>query len=42
MKDHIEELLEQFMHEFPYGDSRELATYMYNMGVEETKKKLGE
>jgi hypothetical protein len=42
MKDHIEDLLERFMHEFPYGDTRELATFMYNMGVEETKEKMGE
>lgn len=30
----LEELLEQFMHEYPYGDSRELAQFMFNHGWE--------
>lgn len=30
----LEALLEQFMHENPYGDSRELAEFMYNQGRE--------
>lgn len=39
MENHIESnkldsLMEQFMHENPYGDSRELAAFMYNHGYE--------
>lgn len=30
----LETLIEQFMHENPTGDSRELANYMYNKGFE--------
>lgn len=30
----LEELLEEFMLENPYGDSRELAEFMYNHGWE--------
>ena len=30
----LEALLEQFMHENPYGDSRELAEFMFNQGWE--------
>lgn len=30
----LEDLLEQFMHENPYGDSRELAEFMFNQGWE--------
>ena len=30
----LENLLEQFMHENPYGDSRELAEFMFNQGWE--------
>lgn len=30
----LEALLEQFMQENPYGDSRELAEFMYNQGWE--------
>jgi len=30
----LEDLLEQFMHENPYGDSRELAEFMFNQGFE--------
>lgn len=32
--DLLERLLEQFLHENPYGDTRELANYMYNKGFE--------
>lgn len=28
----IEKYMEDFMHENPYGDSRELAAYMYEKG----------
>lgn len=35
--DRVEELMEQFNKEFPYGDSMELARFMYNYGVEDTK-----
>ena len=30
----LEDLLEQFMHENPYGDTRELAEFMFNAGFE--------
>ena len=30
----LEDLLEQFMHENPYGDTRELAEFMFNQGWE--------
>ncbi|MBR0299466.1 MAG: hypothetical protein IJQ93_04005 [Bacteroidales bacterium] len=30
--DSLQNLMEQFMHENPYGDSRELAQFMYNQG----------
>lgn len=30
----LEALLEQFMRENPYGDTRELAEFMYNQGWE--------
>lgn len=30
--DSIQNLMEEFMHENPYGDSRELAQFMYNQG----------
>lgn len=30
----LESLLEQFLHEYPYGDSRELAEFMFNKGWE--------
>jgi len=30
----LEELIERFMHENPYGDSRELAEFMFNQGWE--------
>ena len=30
----IEALMERFMQEFPNGDSRELAEFMYDQGVE--------
>lgn len=32
MKTKIETLMEQFMKEYPYGDSMELATYMFEQG----------
>lgn len=32
MEERIEKLMEQFLHENPYGDSRELATFMYEKG----------
>ena len=32
MEERIEKLMEQFMHENPYGDSMELATFMYEKG----------
>lgn len=31
----LDSLLEQFMHEHPYGDTRDLATFMYNHGWED-------
>ena len=34
MEERIEKLMEQFMHENPYGDSMELATFMYEKGKE--------
>jgi len=30
----LEDLLEQFMRENPYGDTRELAEFMFNQGWE--------
>ena len=30
----IDALMERFMRENPYGDSRELAEFMYNQGIE--------
>ena len=30
----LEALIEEFMHENPMGDTRELAEYMYNKGFE--------
>ena len=35
MSEKIEKLMEQFMHENPYGDSRELATFMYEKGKQD-------
>lgn len=35
MGEKIEKLMEQFMHENPYGDSRELATFMYEKGKQD-------
>lgn len=35
MCEKIEKLMEQFMHENPYGDSRELATFMYEKGKQD-------
>ena len=32
MEERIEKLMEQFMLENPYGDSMELATFMYEKG----------
>lgn len=32
MEEKIEKLMEQFLHEKPYGDSMELATFMYERG----------
>lgn len=32
MEERIEKLMEEFLHENPYGDSRELATFMYEKG----------
>lgn len=32
--DQLEQLIEQFMHENPFGDTRELAKWMYNHGFE--------
>lgn len=32
--DNLEKLLYEFMHENPYGDSRELAEFMFNRGFE--------
>ncbi len=32
MEERIEKLMEQFMKENPYGDSMELATFMYERG----------
>lgn len=34
----LTDLMERFMHENPYGDSRQLAEYMYNHGFEAGKK----
>ena len=31
----IEKYMEQFMHENPYGDSMELATFMYEKGMQD-------
>ena len=31
----LEKLLEQFMHENPYGDTRDLAEWFYNKGYKE-------
>ena len=33
----IEKYMEDFMHENPYGNSRELATYMYEKGMQDAK-----
>lgn len=35
MKERVEKLMEQFMNENPYGDSMELAEYMYKKGHED-------
>lgn len=35
MEERIEKLMEQFMLENPYGDSMELATFMYKKGKED-------
>lgn len=35
MKERVRKLMEQFMNEYPYGDSMELAEYMYKMGRED-------
>lgn len=35
MKERVEKLMEQFMNENPYGDSMELAEYMYKKGRED-------
>lgn len=35
MEERIEKLMEQFLHENPYGDSMELATFMYEKGKED-------
>lgn len=35
MNDKIERLLEQFIAENPYGDSYELAEFMYKKGLED-------
>ena len=32
--DSLQNLMEEFMHENPYGDSRELAQFMYNQGFQ--------
>ena len=32
MEERIEKLMEQFLRENPYGDSMELATFMYEKG----------
>ena len=32
--DSLQNLMEEFMHENPYGDSRELAQFMYNHGFQ--------
>jgi hypothetical protein len=31
----LEKMLEQFMHENPYGDTRDLAEWFYNKGYKE-------
>ena len=35
MSEKIEELMEQFLHENPDGDSMELATFMYEKGKQD-------
>ena len=35
MEERIEELMEQFMRENPYGDSMELADFMYKKGKQD-------
>ena len=35
MSEKIEKLMEQFMHKYPYGNSRELATFMYEKGKQD-------
>ena len=35
MEERIEKLMEQFLHENPYGDSRELADFMYKKGKQD-------
>ena len=35
MEERIEKLMEQFMLENPYGDSMELATFMYERGKQD-------
>lgn len=34
-KERIEKIMEQFMDENPYGNSRELATFMYEKGKQD-------
>lgn len=33
--ENLEQMLEQFMHENPYGDTRDLAEWFYNKGYKE-------
>ena len=35
MEERIEKLMEQFLHENPYGDSMELADFMYKKGKQD-------
>ena len=36
--DALEQLLERFLREVPFGDSRDLALYMFNHGYEQSDK----
>lgn len=36
----LEKMLEQFMHENPYGDTRDLAEWFYNKGSEDAHEKM--
>lgn len=38
----IEDMMEDFMHKNPYGDSRELAEYMHKQGKSDMLDKLSE